>query len=454
MTVVESEVLILGAGLTGLSAAAAYGPGAVVVEQEDRPGGLVRTECFDGWWFDRVIHLLHLSDPATQAWVRELLGDTLVACPPQAWIDTAAGTVRYPFQLHLSGLEPAARERCLADFAEAARGPDPADAAHYAELLERAFGRGMCEEFFLPYNAKMWRRPLAGLAPSGFQWNLTRPSLAEVERGACGTDGSALAYNSNGWYPRPPAGSPVRGMEVLTSALADRVCDLRTSHRVVRIDPARRSVWAEHEGRTVCFRYRRACVSTIALPRTVELCRDVPDPVREDARRLVWNRVRSVALSVCGPRPRGTGHWRYYPDPRLPFTRLVFMTEFDPATAPPHGWGLLAEVPERAEERPGPDRDLADAVWRAVAGTGVLPAGSRLAASHVMTADPAYVVFTPQNRAAMERVRACLSASGITPLGRYGHWEYSSMERALSDGLHWGRSRRGTPLLSGRAPAP
>lgn len=442
MRTVDCEVLVLGAGLTGLSAAAAYGPGAVVLEQEDRPGGLVRTECFDGWWFDRVIHLLHLSDPGTEAYLRALLGDTFAPCPPQAWIDTAAGTVRYPFQLHLSGLEPAVRKRCLADFARAGLGPDPADAADYAELLERAFGRGMCEQFFLPYNTKMWRRPLTELAPSGFQWNLTRPTLAEVERGASGEDGSALAYNGNGWYPRPPAGAEVRGMEVLTTALADRVADLRTAHRVVHIDPAKRTVLAEHQGRTVCFRYHRGCLSTIPLPRAVELCPTVPRNVRDDVRLLLWNRVRSVALSIRGPRPRGTGHWRYYPDAELPFTRLVFMTEFDPLTAPPDGWGLLAEVPERAEERPGTDAAVAEAVWRGVGRTGVLPAGSQLTASHVMTADPAYVVFTPQNRAAMERVRAYLSALGVTPLGRYGYWEYSSMERAVADGLSWGRSHR------------
>src|SRR5688572_17267558 len=96
----EFDVVILGAGLTGLSAASILGDHAVVLERNERPGGLVRTDCFNGYWFDHVIHILHFQNKETEAKIKDLLGDCLAPCPPEAWVETAFGTTRFPFQMH------------------------------------------------------------------------------------------------------------------------------------------------------------------------------------------------------------------------------------------------------------------------------------------------------------------------------------------------------------------
>ena len=70
----EVDYLILGAGLAGLAAADALGDRAIVLERNAEPGGLVHADCFDGYWFDRVLHLLYFADPKTEARIRRLLG--------------------------------------------------------------------------------------------------------------------------------------------------------------------------------------------------------------------------------------------------------------------------------------------------------------------------------------------------------------------------------------------
>src|SRR5436190_23547993 len=99
----EFDYVILGAGVTGLAAASQLGDSAVVLEQSDRPGGLVRADCHDGFWFDHVLHLLHFSDAKAEALVRSLFDhdQDLAPCPPIAWVQTEAGLTRYPFQTHL-----------------------------------------------------------------------------------------------------------------------------------------------------------------------------------------------------------------------------------------------------------------------------------------------------------------------------------------------------------------
>lgn len=430
-------MVVLGAGLCGLMAGAELGDRAVVVERASRPGGLARTEEWDGYWFDHVLHLLHFADSEMELRVRDLLGDVLEPCPPDARIDCAAGTVRYPFQLHLGGLQPDVAATCLQDFV-AARSADASCPSDYEEWLLHAFGQAMCEQFFFPYNRKLWRRSLRELAPTGFQWNMALPSVERVARGVDNPDVEVMAYNSNGWYPRPPTGAPLRGMEVLSRALAARVDDLRLQTTVEFLDLDRRTVTViDRAGYRSEIRYRDACLSTLPLPVVVNRCRQTPARLRSACRHLYSNRVRTVALSIQGPRPADTGLWHYYTDESIIFTRLVHLAGFDPHLAPPDGWGLLAEVPERGDVAPVPPPELIDRTLGDVTRLGVLSAECRVVDTHVIDADPAYVVFTPDNAEIMSRARSFLSDRGVTPLGRYGRWEYSSMSQVMEDGLRW-----------------
>jgi len=437
----RADVLILGAGVCGLAAASVLGDRAIVLERESRPGGLVRTECRDGYWFDHVIHLLYFPDAATERRVQELIGPVLASCAPVAWVECGGGTARFPLQTHLGQLEPDSLIRCIRDFAAACFGPAVEQPRNYEEMLKTTFGEALCELFFFPYNRKMWRRPLASLAPAGFHWNIARPAFEEVLAGALEPDSVARAYNASGWYPRPPRDAPIRGMEVLSSALASQVPDLRLETNVEEIDPENRRVLARDASGSRWLQYGDTCLCTLPLPVAVGIVRSAPPELVEDCSRLSWNRVSTIALAVKGPRPQGSGHWRYYSDERLLFTRLVFLTEFDPDCAPEDGWAMLAEVTERSESPRRPDVELVQQVCADIEAVGVLNSACRVVHSEVIIADPAYVVFTPDNRAIMERARTFLEDVGIVPLGRYGRWEYSSMGQVMRDGFSWAEGR-------------
>lgn len=438
---IETDQLILGAGVAGLAAAAELGGGAVVVEREDRPGGLVRTECFDGYWFDHVLHLLHVPDDRAERRMRELLGDALAPCPPVAWIECDAGTVRYPFQLNLGGLRRDAAVRCLADYARACFGPADAAPVDYQELLLRTFGAAMCELFFFPYNRKMWRRPLDSVAPSGFVWNVSRPPFEQALRGALQPNVMREAYNARAFYPRPPAGASVRGMEVLSQALARRAACLHLRTEVEQIDPAARTVTARREGERVRYRYAEGCLCTLPLPAPMRMCAGVPDELAREAAGLRHNLVFTAAFSILGPRPDAPGLWRYYTDESVPFTRLVFMTEMDPLSAPPEGWGVMAEITHPAEAPRPPEADVLAAARKGLRRVGVLPDGCEIVGEHLLVADPAYVVFTPDSQEVVRRCRAFLEGVGVSTVGRYGRWEYSSMAQVMADGVTWAQAR-------------
>jgi hypothetical protein len=153
--------------------------------------------------------------------------------------------------------------------------------------------------------------------------------------------------------------------------------------------------------------------------------------------------VWSVAVSVRGPRPAGRGHWRYYADESVCFTRLIYMHEFDPLMAPPDGWGLLVEVTDPAEAPVPEARELIGRVRAGLSKVGALPEGCEVVDVRVILVDPAYVVFTRDNRRIVEEAHGFLRRYGVESLGRYGRWEYSSMGQVMRDGFAWAEGLKG-----------
>ena len=431
---IETDVLILGGGVSGMACAAALGDHAIVLEREDRPGGLVRGISLDGWWFDHVLHLLYFPDDATEQRVKALPGLQLEPCPPVAWVESRSGRARFPIQNNLRDLPTETIVSCIADLAAAAAQAGHREPANYRELLLDAFGPSLCEEFFFPYNEKMWRRPLTRLATRGFHWNISRPDFRQVLEGALPASERTAAYNSRGWYPRPRPGGR-RGMEGLSDALAGQVRALRLEHEVTGIHLGQRRVTARHRGRTFEFRYRRRLVNTLPLPVALGLIEDLPAALRDAARGLHVNRVLSACFAIRGPRPRDTGHWRYYSDLELCFTRLIFMHAFDPDTAPEAGWGLMAEIPEHGEDPLRPPAEVMDTVRRDLARAGFPAAGSEIVGEKLLVNPYGYVVFETGVLERASQALAFLRERDVEPLGRYGRWEYSSMGQVMRDGF-------------------
>ena len=443
----ESDILILGAGLTGMSAASVLGDHAIVLEREDAPGGLVRTERFGEYWFDRVLHILYFDDTDTECRVRRLLGEDLVFCPPEAWVETKLGTVRFPFQFHLDGLDKETAVACLMELAELTYRPPEGKAANFEEKLRQMFGRTMCEVFYFPYNRKVWKRPLRHLVPSGFTWNISPGEWEKALRGLLIPESRFASYNADGWYPRPPEGAAVRGMEVLSRRLAREVPDLRLRHAVTKIDLDARTVTAQCNGEELRFRFMERCCSTIPLPEALRICPQTPPRIRSALDGLTRNRVVMAAFSIRGPRPTDVGHWRYFADESLAFTRLIYPHRFDPLCAPPDGWGLMAEIVEPAEwPQPAP-QEIFDRATRDIQRCGRLPRGCEIVDRHLIVVDPGYAVFSLANQEIINEARQFLESNGVTPLGRYGRWSYTSMAQVMRDGFRWGS--RMSEVLSG-----
>jgi protoporphyrinogen oxidase len=434
------DYVILGAGLAGLSTGSVLGGKCVVLERESRPGGLARTECIDGHWFDHVLHLLHFQNDESEAELMSFLDGEFISCPPQAWVETSVGVTRYPIQMNLGSLDRESAVACIRDLAKVCYGPAGRKPENLHEALLCTFGQALCDLFMFPFNRKLWQHPLESLDP-GVSWTTTVPRFEEALRGALSPGEGFKPYNHRGWYPVPPSNSFPRGMERLSRRFAAKVHNLRCDTAVTGVNLAGKAVSVvAGNGEKSIVRYRRGLVSSLPLPHFIAMIEDCPPEIAQSVKKLAWNRVYSLMLPVVCPLQQIGGHWRYYPDEDLCFTRLIDMKSFDPDMCPGDGNSLLVEIPERADRPVRPFSDVYGRAVRDLERAGVLSGNHKTLRGGMLVVDPAYVVFTPETSGIIDGVFDFLRSKGVEPIGRYGRWEYSSMAQVIHDGLTLGRS--------------
>ncbi len=429
----RTRTLILGAGLTGLSAAYHLAPGdTVVVEREREVGGLCRSRDVDGFVFDNTGHVLHLRNAGIRDLVLTLLPDTFASIERKALVYSKGVYTAYPFQANTHGLPQAVVSECVLGFLEALRRRESsaAGASNLREWILLTFGDGIARHFMLPYNEKLYRQDLTTLDGETTSWSIPQPTLQEVVQGAIGSEVRGLGYNPSFLYPTRG------GIDVIPRALADRCGNLRLGTTVRRIDPVARR--AELDGGDT-LEYERL-ISTIPLDALLRMLDPSPDPVlREASSRLRAVRVVNVNLGIDreGVLP---GHWVYFPEPEFPFYRVGSASNFSDGVAPTGCSSLYVEVARRRDEVIDVET-LRVEVVEALRRARILRASDRIVVQDAQILDPAYVVHDHDRQRLLPRIMSVLDRYGIVSTGRYGAWEYGSMETALSQGRQAARRR-------------
>lgn len=419
-------ILIIGGGLAGLSTAYHLGDiPHLVLEAEDRPGGLCRTTHVNGFAFDHAGHLLHLRDRRAGALVDELLPGRMRTVERRSYIRSQGATLPFPFQANLHGLPPDVVAECVLGFITAMEGEIPDDPGSSFEEWSRAvFGEGISRSFMLPYNEKLFRRSAGAMTADWVSWAVPRPSLEEVVRGAVGVENRGMGYNPTFSYPA------TGGIEALPEALAEHVSSIRCGARVAGVDlDARRVTLADGE----CLEYDRLVV-TAPLPGFLRSVTGGGLDWAAQAERLDWSVVACLNLGVDEEGVGGGAHWIYFPDESVSFYRVGFPTNFSDGVAPRGASSMYVEFGLRRDEAIDAGR-LEKIALEGLLQEEILTGKEKVLACEMLRLDPGYVIFDRERQEVMAKTAPALEKAGVHLTGRYGAWTYSYMERAILDGI-------------------
>jgi len=443
------DVLILGGGLAGLSAAyhlEDVGRGRVrslVVEKEDRVGGRAGSVEKDGFTFDHTGHLLHLHDSYGKKLILELLGDNVASHERSTWIHSHGVSTRYPFQANTYGLPPHVIEECAAGFFKKRLRPERLPAQPTFEAWCRAtFGEGILRHFMRPYNEKLWTRPLRELTTEWQGRFLPRPKAEEVLYGALVDQKRFFGYNAFFRYPKRG------GIQVLPDALAARVPDVRTGMRVTRVDLKAKT--AEIDGLGT-VRYDRL-VNTLPLTSFLDLCGKLPAAVSQAKKKLDWVTVHNLNIGL-GRAGISKGHWFYFPEKQFPFYRAGFCSNFSKSLCPPGTSSMYIEL----SRRPGSKIDrkaMEKASVAALRSSGLIRRSDKVVTKLWIDIGCAYVIYDRWRTPAVGEIASWLKGRKTWSIGRWGGWKYSFMEETILDGRRCAREILGKKVLERRSKGP
>ena len=416
-------VVVIGGGLTGISAAMHLKSPYLLLEQAPELGGLARTEHRDGFYFDHTGHWLHLRDPQITSLVEGLLGPQLVRVERRARIYSHGVLTRYPFQANLHGLPAEVINECLMGFIQTLlrRGGD--SPRNFEQYIQHHFGEGIARHFMVPYNSKLWGVHPREITSAWCQRFVPIPSVEQVVAGAVGAGPPELGYNIAFRYPRQG------GIGTLSRALAGQLPAerVRTGATVQRVDLARKQVTADGQPQPYS-----ALISTMPLPELLAIMRpEPPAAVLQAAGRLRATSVRYLNVACRRP-PPADYHWVYVPEQRLPFYRVGVFSNAVASMAPPGCASLYVELASRTPG-PDPEAEIAEAV-QALVEVGAVPSVEDVVFADLREIPYAYVVFDEHYERSLETIFPYLLEHNIHSRGRYGSWIYNAMEDSLLAG--------------------
>ena len=196
----KKRILILGAGLAGLSAAwhlQRLGIDCQIFEKETEVGGLCRSKKINGFTFDCDGHLLHFKHSYNLQLVKDLLGKNIIRHKRSAWIYSFGRFSRYPFQANLYGLPKAVVKDCLLEFIKLHRnGSKIKENTSFRQWIDKTFGKGIVRHFMIPYNTKFWTVPLDELTCEWIDGFIPVPTLNQIIECTIKESRQNLGYNA------------------------------------------------------------------------------------------------------------------------------------------------------------------------------------------------------------------------------------------------------------------
>jgi protoporphyrinogen oxidase len=427
------KIVVIGAGLTGLSAASLLNKNAevIVFEKESSAGGLTRTETAGDFRFDYTGHFLHFNNPTIKEEVQNLFKNgNLLEVNRKSYIYVKDSFVPYPFQSHIQYLPEELKKECLVGFLENIKSGDNIEVNNFYDWMNNQYGAGIVKYFMEPYNRKLW-----GVHPNEMtlDWMarfVPRPTPEEILLGTIRENEKAEGYNACFYYPK-------NGIQDLVDKYAGNIGNIKTGKQVTKINWEEKTIVAGDK----TYEYD-ILITTCSLKNLLlEMLEPCNDEALAHAKKLRYTSVLNVNIGWSGPPgdiiPDGA-HWLYFPEDDVDFYRVGFPSTVSPGMAPKGDSSCYVELSFVDGQLPPAEKikKIEEKVIDQLKKVGVIPQEAEIKEILTLPMKTAYVIYDKNWKESRNYLMNYLEDKSIFTGGRYGGWEYSTMEEAIE----WGKT--------------
>jgi UDP-galactopyranose mutase len=431
----EYPTVIVGSGPTGLSAAYHLDEDYLILEREERIGGLIKSETIDGFVFDYAGHIMFTGDDYAKAMFDKLLTDPKTGeknvhyQAREAWCYQKGAHTLYPFQANTFGLPQEVIQECVVGLAKAylENGDKPvSEYADFHEWMWGTYGEGICKHFMDCYNRKLWKIDLREMSHEWLSGRVPMPKIEQIIEGALKP--GAADMGPNAYFGYPLKGGYQALVDGWTHLLGqDCIDSIRTNSGVSQVDIANKTVKTD-SGKE--WAYKRL-ITTMPLPELVRRIKNCPSDVKAAGESL---RHTSIQCVFIGSKPNRMEkyHWIYYPEPDCFFHRIFVQGNASPFNQPEGCSNYIAEISYYGT--PVPKDEAIDRTIESMYQVGRLQRGDDIVVADMVLMPYSYVIPQHHKDSAVKLIKDYLYANDIITIGRFGEWSYYNTDHAILAG--------------------
>jgi len=377
----ETKTLIIGGGITGLSAAS-FLPHSdyLVLEKDSIPGGYCKTTIRGDYTWDYSGHFFHFNNPEIKDYILVNVESKILHVTKITDIDYKGNIIDFPFQFNIDQLPEEEYKECLEDLNNLGE----TDLSTFKSFVRSTLGKGICDKFIIPYNEKLYAC-----------------DLNELEYDSMGRffpKSKSKSYNDTFIYPK--GGS----YEYIKSVLK------RLNTNKILLNTELISLDLENK----IAKTNRGDIKFEQLISTLPFNKINPDS------RLSANKVAVFNLGFNKGTPIKT-HWRYFPGNEV-FYRVGFYNNI----LGQEKLSLYVEIGAKADTKLD-KTSLLKQVLIDLKNSNIIDT-HELVDYQFLVMNPAYVHITKDSKKIYKEWCQKYNPQGIYSIGRYGSWTYCSIE--------------------------
>ncbi len=430
----EKPTVVLGGGPAGLTAGyllAKHGLPVIVLEANEKLGGLAMTEERDGYRFDLGGHRFFTKSKEVDDLWHEVLDEEFLLRPRMSRIYWNKRYLDDPLRGPdvIRKLGPVELTRALLSYLRAAIKPK-GDEDSLEEWVSNRFGKRLYQLFFKSYTEKVWGVPCTELRAEWAAQRIKGLSFFSAAKAAFfGNRDNVKSLISEFHYPRFGPGQMWDSMAAEIRRLGGEVRTETPVERLLMEDG--RIVGVEAGGETIAA---GEVISSLPLRATVDITRPLPPPeTREAARGLRYRDFLTVALVLDGE-DLFPDNWIYIHEPGVRVGRIQNYRSWSPWMVPDQSKacvGLEYFCFEGDDLWTMSDDDLVALASRELEQLG-LASRSKVERGYAVRVPKAYPMYDRDYEDRVAAIRSWLETIGnLQQVGRNGLHRYNNSDHSM-----------------------
>ena len=435
-------IIIIGGGPSGLTAAyelTKQQQNPIVLEKNDKVGGIARTENYRGYHFDMGGHRFFTKSEQVQQFWHEVLGDDFLRRPRLSRIFYKDKYFHYPLKPFnaLLGLGPIEGVRIIGSYLRWHLFPYKEEVT-FEQWVTNRFGKRLFETFFKSYTEKVWGIPCNELKAEWAAQRIKDLSLKTAITAMFLKPQETIKTLIEEFdYPR-------RGPGMLWTAVQNKIDaqggQVQLNSNVVGIQREGlriTGVTVEENGRTHTLN-GSSFISSMPVTQLLKWLDPPPPPdVVEAANQLNYRDFLTVCLIVKKP-DLFPDNWIYIHDPSVQVGRIQNYKNWSPDMVPDmanSSLGLEYFCNEGDAVWNMPDDELIALGKQEIAKIGLAQPEDVIDGA-VFRVEKSYPVYDGDYEASLETIKAYLATlENFQTIGRNGLHRYNNQDHAMLTGM-------------------